>query len=69
MTQKQATLKLFFNSASGVYYVQVNEDLYTINEKVALLLQDREGLTIRRCKDLKDVQETSIADKHKPDSL
>lgn len=66
MTHKHSILKLFLTS--GTYYVQLNDNLYPVKETVALVISDKEGLEIRKCNSLKEMQETSLADKENPSS-
>lgn len=69
MTHKQAILKIFLNTATGTYYIQMNDAMYPIKEQVALLISDKEGLEIRKADGVKAMQELSLSDNNKPDSL
>lgn len=64
-TQKQITIKLFFNLSNRTFYVQLGETLYPVRDTVVTAIQDREGLEIRHAVDIKDMQEMSLRDNKK----
>jgi hypothetical protein len=61
-TQKQVTLKLFFNLSNRTFYVQIGGTMYPVRDTVVALIQEREGLEIRHAKDVKEMQEMSLED-------
>lgn len=60
--KKFVLLKLFFNVSNMTYYVQIGENLYPVKTPVAIRIQEKEGLDIRRVKDIKDMQIVSSED-------
>lgn len=60
---KFVKLKLFYNITTNTYYVQIGDSLFAVREVVALAIQDKEGLSIRRANSLKDIQIISSEDK------
>lgn len=65
MNQKQVTIKLFYNEAIQQYYVQMSDYLFMVKANVAYAIRDREGLVIRRAKELKEIQILSGMDDDK----
>lgn len=61
--KKFVQIKLFYNIAANTYYVQIGDSLFAVRETVALAIQDKEGMTIRRANSLKDIQILSSEDK------
>lgn len=62
MSQKQVTIKLFYNISNRTFYVQLGETFYPVKDKVITAIQEREGLDIRHAADIKDMQIISLED-------
>lgn len=62
MTQKSVTIKLFLDTASQTYYVQIGETLYPVRASVAFAIQEREGIDIRKVDGKKNMQLKSNGD-------
>ena len=61
--KKFVPIKLFHNVVNNVYYVQIGDSLFAVREKIALAIQDKEGMEIRRANSVKDIQILSSEDK------
>ena len=55
-TEKQVTLKLWYNLSNRVFYVQLNDKLFAVTDKVVTAIQEEEKIDIVHAKDIKDIQ-------------
>ena len=69
MTQKQVTIKLFFNRSNQAHYIQLTDTLYMLKTTSALSIADKNGLEIRIVDDIKQMQILSLEDDKNPESL
>ena len=56
VTEKQVTLKLWFNVSNKMFYVQVNDMLFMVKDKTVTAIQEREQIEIVHARDVKDIQ-------------
>lgn len=56
VTEKQLTCKLFFNRANMSFYVQLNDMLFIVKDKVVAAIQEQEKIEIVQAADLKEIQ-------------
>jgi hypothetical protein len=55
-TEKQVTLKLWFNVSNKMFYVQINEMLFMVRDTIVTSIQEKEGIDIVHARDVKDIQ-------------
>lgn len=65
MTEKQVTVKLFFNRSNSYYYVQIGWKLYKVSNKIAASIQEETELEVRQVDDEKSMQILSLSDNQK----
>lgn len=65
LTQKQVTLKLYFNRSNNSFYVQLNDMLFMVRDSIVASIQEKEDVEIRHATDLKDIQLISADDDRK----
>jgi len=63
MTSKLLTIKLFYNLANQLHYIQLGGTIYSVPATWAIEIKKREGLDIRNARDVHDMQEISNNDK------
>ena len=63
MTSKLLTIKIFYNLANQLHYIQLGGTIYSVPATWAIEIQKREGLDIRSARDIHDMQEISNNDK------
>jgi len=61
-TQKQVTLKLYFNLSNRSFYVQLNDMLFMVRDSIVASIQEKEEVEIRHAADLKEIQLLSLND-------
>jgi hypothetical protein len=57
-TEKQVTLKLWFNQFNKTNFVQIDDALYSATENMVKSMSERFDLQITMARDLKDIQFT-----------
>ena len=63
--QKLVTIKLFYNKAINLNYIQIGEFLYGIKNNVAHVIAEKEELEIRIGSDIKEIKIMSLNDEIK----
>ena len=63
MISKLLTIKLFYNLANQLHYIQLGGTIYSVPATWAIEIKKREGLDIRNAMDVHDMQEISNNDK------
>tara|TARA_R110000868_G_scaffold194416_4_gene439842 strand:- start:4 stop:189 length:186 start_codon:yes stop_codon:yes gene_type:complete len=58
LLSKQVTLKLFFNRSNMSFYIQLNDMLFIVKDKVVAAIQDKEDIDIIHVADIKEMQQT-----------
>ena len=63
MISKLLTIKLFYNLANQLHYIQLGGTIYSVPATWAIEIKKREGLDIRSARDVHDMQEIRNNDK------
>ena len=56
VTEKQITVKLWFNHSNSMFYVQLADMLFIVRDTIVTAIQEKEQIEIMHAKDIRDIQ-------------
>lgn len=62
MVTKKVVIKLFYDKSDSMFYVQIGDTIFRVNDKIATRIQEKENIDIRHGLDIKHIQQISRED-------